>query len=728
MLCLALLAVSLSANAQMTNYTKSFLRQHKSHAGPAAPSRLKVRRYVTTYTNENNAETTTCFVTAPNVAEEEISSHGGVITSVVGGQMIIVIPIDSIESLAKVKGITKIDVSRPLHKKTDKARALTQVEDVYSLSPAAAAAGLDKKYDGTGVVIGVIDTGIEFNHRAFQDNQGKTRLKAVYLPNATKANGGTKKTIDGKQMIGYEYTTDEQIKRLTYDVKEESHGTHTASTAAGSRVTTTGLSSNVTYSGMAPNADLILCGLGKELSNAAVAASALYIANYAKEHHQPCVISISLGDNMGPHDGTSTSTKVYDQIAQDYGAIILLATGNEAENKIFISKELAADSDYVGTILGPGPYAEYDYTDAAIIGGADIWNSTSDSLAVSFVVFDGNLNIVYTSPRIYNGEVDTQELARYFNAATLDNIDNTLTQSITVQGGVDSDNKRYNLYVEATLGGSDDGHELGMLVYGKSGNKITMWNDGYSTAFSGYADEDTRYTFSNGDGSCSICDDVTGQNTISVGAYASRATVPVGYGRETENMDNGGLQEQDIASFSSYGTDFQGDTHPFVAAPGHAVVAAINRYDRESWHVSSGETSPAAYRHKLTSNTYDYWAYMSGTSMATPLAAGIVALYLQADHTLDVDRVKEVIRNSADTDNFTQSSKTGSRFGTGKINALKGIQYILRHANVDGITEIDTASDRNSQTDRIYNLQGQQLRQLQRGINIVNGKKVIRRY
>ena len=65
--------------------------------------------------------------------------------------------------------------------------------------------------------------------------------------------------------------------------------------------------------------------------------------------------------------------------------------------------------------------------------------------------------------------------------------------------------------------------------------------------------------------------------------------------------------------------------------------------------------------------------------MATPIAAGIIALWLQAAHdkgiTLTIDKVKEIIEHSTDTDEFTQ--KAGIRAGHGKLNAYKGILYVL---------------------------------------------------
>jgi subtilisin family serine protease len=73
------------------------------------------------------------------------------------------------------------------------------------------------------------------------------------------------------------------------------------------------------------------------------------------------------------------------------------------------------------------------------------------------------------------------------------------------------------------------------------------------------------------------------------------------------------------------------------------------------------------------------WGWMSGTSMSTPAAAGVVALWMQAasdvGKTLTCQDVKDIIMHSCDTDAFT--AKDSERFGHGKINAYKGLLYVL---------------------------------------------------
>lgn len=661
LLSLSLLISAVSfAQGQLSNHTKQFLQQRAEGQQAAT---IGGRRSIKTKTliTPSGVETVQCFLSLKNLSLSQLEQKGAEVNAIYGHLVSATVPVDSIETIAQLNNVHQVSVSRQRRLLTDVARSQTQAQSVHNLDEAARQAGLLQAYTGQGVVLGIIDDGIQFDHTAFKDPNGNTRIKAVYMPNATTSNGGTKKQIDGVTMMGYQYTTPTQISKLTTDDTNESHGTHTAGCAGGSLVGN--------YSGMAPHADLVLCGCGSNLSDAAISSSAKYIANYAKEQGKPCVISISLGTDIGPHDGSSNLCQAYDQIAQDYQAVILLAAGNEADYTGSVQKTLTPEANYIAV----GHELIEPISGYAITGEADFWNSTGDALQVQVVVLDANGKAVYTSAKMSNGKITSSTLSKYFRTSLFSS-----TSGITITSGKDANNHRYNLSISTTLGTNKGSYKLCYLVHGQAGNTITAWTDCYYSQFtadlSSSAYTQSPYTLTPGNADCSICDDVTGKHTISVGAYASRLSFPYNHGNKTYHTTNGTFPQQDIADFSSYGTDFNGVQHPFVTAPGHTVVSSVNRYNTNE--IFTGSATYDAYRHSLPSGNYDYWEYMSGTSMATPVAAGIVALYLQANPALTTDDVKALIRRTATTDHYTTTAHP-ERFGCGKINALAGIAQLV---------------------------------------------------
>jgi len=220
--------------------------------------------------------------------------------------------VNKLEAVSELKGVKQVAIAKMKRHFTDQAANVTNALKAWD----GTNYGLLDAYTGKDVVVGMIDIGIEFNHRAFKDANGNTRVKRVYLPSATSANGGSRPSIGGTTLSGYHYTTASQIAALTTDYTEESHGTHTSGCATGSKVGV--------YSGMAPDCDIVLCGLGEAGDDATILNCAKYIAEYAKSVGKPCVISISLGGTVGPHDGKSAISMGYDEIAQEYGAIFCL--------------------------------------------------------------------------------------------------------------------------------------------------------------------------------------------------------------------------------------------------------------------------------------------------------------------------------------------------------------------------------------------------------------------
>ena len=79
------------------------------------------------------------------------------------------------------------------------------------------------------------------------------------------------------------------------------------------------------------------------------------------------------------------------------------------------------------------------------------------------------------------------------------------------------------------------------------------------------------------------------------------------------------------------------------------------------------------------------WGWALGTSMATPHVTGAIALWLEADPTLTINDVKEIIEATAVKDEYTAVNPVQS--GWGKFNAYEGLKEVLRRAE-SGINDV----------------------------------------
>ena len=581
------------------------------------------------------------------------------------------VPVDQLNALADVDNVTKIEVSRLMRPTTDVARQKTNVDDLLTQSANAAALGVNSKYDGTGVVLGIVDTGIDFQHIAFKDKNGKSRIKRAYVYNGSGS--------------GVEYTTPEAIAALTTDDATGDHGTHVASTAGGSSVivnkiaddnftiTVTDDHANATYGGMAPGADLYLAGV-KDLSYTELMNAISNIVAYADSEGKPVVVSNSWGSQWGPHDGTGTLASFVSLYFGDShpNHIILFASSNDAGNGVaesggyFVKKGDASQASPLGTIIRTKNKSGNGYS--GLIASA--W--ASSKLNCELYVLDNSTGKVLMSRKFTTTETIT-------NISVTENETTTTyyTGNLNVGFGTDG------VYL---LSDSNDGlkttqngaYSLALRVYPANAEataNINMWagDDSYFSNILTTAD----ITWTNGTDDMCVSDQATIPDVISVGAYVSRSSWTNYQG--TKHHYTTQNPEGDIATFSSYATaeiSPTGQAYPWITAPGAAVIAGVNHFHTGGNSYFGNDKATQL----VVNNTTNPYGKMQGTSMATPVAAGIVALWLQAaseqSKTLTVNQVKEVMRTSAIKDEFTTTGANASHFGNGKIDALAGISAV----------------------------------------------------
>jgi hypothetical protein len=581
------------------------------------------------------------------------------------------VPVDQLNALADVDNVTTIEVSQLMRPTTDVARQKTNVDDLLTQSANAAALGVNSKYDGTGVVLGIVDTGIDFQHIAFKDKDGNSRIKRAYVYNGSGS--------------GVEYTTPETIAALTTDDVTMDHGTHTASTAGGSSVivnkiaddnftiTVTDEHANATYGGMAPGAELYLAGV-KDLPDAKLIEAIQKIVDYADAQGKPVVISNSWGSSWGPHKGTGTFAEFISRNFGDEhpGHIILFSSANNAgrgtaEGGGFFIKNTATQASPLGTILRTRSDGGNTYSWNLSIAYAD------QPINCALYVLDNSTGAVLMS-RTFTANTDLTDISVTEAETTTTYYTGTLKVKFGTDGG---DNYVYLASDETGLKiKENNAYTLALRVYPADANataNINMWA-GDSDYFAANLTT-TGITWTAGTDDMSVSEETTMSDAISVGAYVSK-TNWTNYAGEDHSYSRSYLD--DIAYFSSYATANMSPTglaYPWITAPGSALVAGVNHF--HTTEVDDDSYFGTKEKNELVvNNAVNPYGVMRGTSMATPVAAGIVALWLQAAKTLTVNQVKEIMRTSAINDEYTTTGANASHFGQGKIDALAGIYAI----------------------------------------------------
>ena len=433
-----------------------------------------------------------------------------------------------------------------------------------------------------------------------------------------------------------------------------------------------------------------------------------YITAYADSVGKPCVISLSLGGVTGPHDGSDYMSQVYTQATENPGHILVLAAANQAGSDMYVYKAGATAASPMVT-----RYQQKMFSDVGRgglyynSGTASAWARTAGvPLAAKVMVINSSTGAaVWTSSEITasrmnsKGYYSVSGISSYYRAYT------SISQNSHLYVAIDQDANSgkynvmfipYNLFsrsYSSSSGSYVSNYEIAFMVYPASTNASTdidMWEGGYYGNFEGGTAGD--YTAVQGSDKCSASSECYASGAITVGAYVSKKTftganATSGYTVTSSNSLG------DIASFSSYVEDGYGPDHaytiPWITAPGQTIVAGVNHEDTQNYGTS---VSGSEYQYITQSNSTSYFGTMSGTSMATPCVAGIVALWLQAHPKWTVDDVRNCMRETAIHDDYTAGTYS-THFGNGKINALDAftistMDEVVASKSVDNVVSV----------------------------------------
>lgn len=191
---------------------------------------------------------------------------------------------------------------------------------------------------GQGILIAIIDSGIDYANADFRNKDGSTRIRYLW---DQSLNPAEEEKVPEGYGIGVEYTKEQidealnaqtisEQRRIVRSQDISGHGTAVAGVAAGN-----GSNSGGFYAGVATKSELIVVKLGNPMQEGFPRTTELmmgidYVIRKALELRMPVAVNISFGNTYGGHDGTTLLERYIDDVSNIWKSVFCIGTGNEA--------------------------------------------------------------------------------------------------------------------------------------------------------------------------------------------------------------------------------------------------------------------------------------------------------------------------------------------------------------------------------------------------------------
>ncbi len=430
---------------------------------------------------------------------------------------------------------------------------------------------------GQGVVIGIVDTGIDVGHPAFAG-----RILKIWDQEIPGEGPGAGYSKLGRVLTG-----------ATIDASSDlhGHGTHVAGIATGALPP---------YTGIAAGAELVI--VKTNFQNSAIVEGVRWIFDEAKKLGRPCVVNLSLGGHFDGHDGEDdTSVAISDECGP--GRLVVAAAGNEGGDPIHARQVVDAGHDARFEIkvqpkksklsapwfLINGWYSGKSKCEVRVVsstGAATPWQGLLSTDPAAKTIKLGRDQVVVSTPDSPAPSGDRQFLVE-------------VTGQGAVQGGL------WKVEVRRKSGGATD-VDAWLLIDQERFGSAELVSPVFDTL---------------------IGSPGSGHEVVTVASYTSRNQ----WTDISGALETVGLTLDTVSEFSSPGPLRGGGLKPDVTAPGAMIASCLS----SASSVDKTDVIAQGYR------------VMAGTSMASPVVTGLLALFLEANPTATPADAKEWLKNNS---------------------------------------------------------------------------------
>ncbi len=512
----------------------------------------------------------------------------------------------------------------------------------------------DTAFTGKGVYIGITDWGFDYTHPNFNYEEGNRRLVAAW--DHFRQAGPSPEGFDyGTVISGFDslFAAHGDTSNL---YGYGTHGTHVAGIAAGR-----GFEGN--YTGQAPDANLLFCsfGLGEKEWMDAVD----WMKHVAQDSSRRLVVNSSWGMyTFSTLDGTSLLSQAINAWS-DEGIVFCTSGGNNGRTQIpfHISRTFGEGVDTLRTVAVRASqiYSISETGQALVMWGEEghdfsagicIWKTSSRNWrSPMYSTADGD-TIIYDTVDCGTTKVGYRIMIEHRNP---------FDYRPHMQIDVDKVIMETQLFIAANNGTVHAWNIANKQNH--AGNEGCTFRRGHT----GFSDGDAFYGV--GEPACAI-------KCISVAAH------------QADRYYNEEYYSGQIADFSSAGPLINGVKKPEISAPGVDVISSISAWQQ------GGDYAARFTRQMEDGGPIYIWSDMSGTSMSSPAATGVVALILEANPAITVDQVRYSIFSTARNDNITgplvANDSMDIHWGWGKIDALRAINKAISLVGINQVEQLRT--------------------------------------